>query len=85
MTMGYIGPSRRPKIDTATAFWMRDGTNQTVNSNLRGFFVSRYLFHSSVHVPNGQEGIEEDDTPFSDKLFDPEKDYPSEHQPTKEA
>ena len=34
MQMGYIGPKSIPTSETATAFPMSDGTNQTVNSRL---------------------------------------------------
>lgn len=33
MAMGYIGPKRRPTIETATAPPIRDGTSQTTSSN----------------------------------------------------
>lgn len=34
MAMGYMGPSRTPMIDMATALPIRDGTNQMVRSRL---------------------------------------------------
>ena len=34
MRMGNIGPRRRPTREIATAFWMSEGTNQTVTSSL---------------------------------------------------
>jgi hypothetical protein len=34
ITIGNIGPRRRPVIETATALPMRDGTNQITNSRL---------------------------------------------------
>jgi hypothetical protein len=34
MQSGYIGPSKTPTSDTATAFPMRDGTNQMTSSSL---------------------------------------------------
>ena len=36
MKIGYIGPKNRPTIETATAFPMREGMNQMVNSRLVG-------------------------------------------------
>jgi len=34
IAMGYIGPRRRPVIDSAIAFPTREGTNQTIKSSL---------------------------------------------------
>ncbi len=72
MRMGNMGPRRRPTRETAMAFWTSEGTSQTVISSLmpqsHGQRPCRIWNILLDHSPDGQNGIDEQRTAFSDLI-----------------
>jgi len=62
--MGYMGPRTTPTMETATAPPMRDGTSQTMSSNIQGH-QSRQR-QPKLNLPNGEKAVNEHDPTFAD-------------------
>ena len=66
IVMGYMGPRRRPMMDTVTASPMSEGVNQTTSSRLEeGILRGWTEEEKAVCSPNDEGSVEEHDSAFA--------------------
>ena len=72
MTIGYIGPSTMPTKDTATAFPIRDGTNQMVSSSLDIKCKNTNSIQKCRVVPDTKNEVDEDYSSLASPAIEPQ-------------